>query len=67
MTKKVRELIQVLEEHDWYFVRERGDHKIYKKKGCKRSVSVPGKMSKDIKVGLYYRILRETGIKTNNN
>ena len=62
MTKKVKELIRMMEEDGWYFVRERGDHKIYRKDGMPRVVSVPGKMNEDVPEGLCSRILRETGL-----
>ena len=62
MSKKVRELIKLLEMNGWHFIRERGDHKIYGKEGAKRSIPVPGKMSKDLRASEWYGILREAGI-----
>ena len=42
MTKKVKEVIVLLEKNGWTFVRIRGDHRIYYKEGAKRPIVVPG-------------------------
>ena len=63
MTKKVKEVIVLLEENGWAFVRMRGDHRIYYKKGAKRPVVVPGNLNDDIKDGTLNSILKEAGLK----
>lgn len=62
MIKKVREVIAILEMNGWRFVCGRGDHKIYKKDGYIRSVTVPGKMSEDVQKPLYHSILKQAGL-----
>jgi len=59
MTKKVKEVIHLLEINGWRLVRVRGDHRIYRKEGCVRPVVVPGKDSEDLAEGLYRSIIRE--------
>jgi predicted RNA binding protein YcfA (HicA-like mRNA interferase family) len=63
MTKKVKEVIVLLEENGWAFVRMRGDHRIYYKKGAKRPVVVPGNLNDDLKDGTLNSILKEAGLK----
>ena len=63
MTKKVKEGIDLLDENGWAFVRMRGDHRIYYKKGAKRPVVVPGNLNDDLKDGTLNSILKEAGLK----
>lgn len=63
MTKKVKEVIVLLEENGWAFVRMRGDHRIYYKKGAKRPIVVPGNLNDDLKDGTLNSILKEAGLK----
>ncbi|KAA6321135.1 hypothetical protein EZS27_029173, partial [termite gut metagenome] len=37
MSMKVKEVIKILEENGWVYQRTRGDHRIYYKKGARRS------------------------------
>lgn len=62
MSKKVWEVIELLEADGWHYDRTRGDHHIYVKSG-KRSIPVPGKRSADLPEGTYNSILREAGLK----
>lgn len=62
MTKKVKEVIDLLEANGWHYVRTRGDHHIFSKPG-KCSIAVPGKASSDLAIGTYRSILREAGLK----
>jgi len=62
MTKKVKEVIDLLEENGWEFVRMRGDHRVYYKDGAKRPIIVAGKLSSDMAVGTLKSILRESGL-----
>lgn len=63
MTKKVKEVIVLLEKNGWAFVRMKGDHRIYYKKGAKRPVVVPGNLNDDLKDGTLNSILKEAGLK----
>jgi len=61
MTKKVREVIDLLEENGWTFVRMKGDHRIFTKEGAKRPIVVPGRLGDDLADGTCKSILREIG------
>ena len=61
MTKKVKEVIVLLEKNGWTFVRIRGDHRIYYKEGAKRPIVVPGNLNDDLKDGTLNSILKEAG------
>lgn len=63
MTKKVKEVISLLESEGWEFVRMKGDHRVYQKKGAARPIIVPGKLSADLAEGTYHSILRGMGLK----
>ena len=63
MTKKVKDVIHLLEINGWRLVRTKGDHRVFTKTGCLRPVVVPGKDSKDMAEGLYRSILREANLK----
>ena len=62
MTKKVKEVIDLLEENGWRFVRMRGDHRIYCKDGARRPIVVAGKLNSDMATGTLKSILRESGL-----
>lgn len=59
MTKKVRDVIEMLEADGWVHVRTRGDHRMFWKKGARRPITVPGDFSDDMKIGTLKSILRE--------
>lgn len=63
MAKKVKEVVSLLESNGWEFIRMKGDHRIFYKKGARRPIVVPGANSKDVKVGTLDSILREAGLK----
>ncbi|KAA6328152.1 hypothetical protein EZS27_022924 [termite gut metagenome] len=60
---KTKEVIKLLEENGWIYQRTRGDHRVYYKAGMRRTISIPGKLSNDLKEGTYQGILRQAGIK----
>lgn len=62
MTRKVKEVIDLLEENGWRFVRMRGDHRVYCKDGARRPIVVAGKLSSDMAAGTLKSILRESGL-----
>lgn len=62
MSKKVKEVILLLQMNGWHLDRTRGDHRIFVKPGC-RSIPVAGKDNKDLREGTYQAILRQAGLK----
>ncbi|MEQ3307340.1 type II toxin-antitoxin system HicA family toxin [Fusobacterium varium] len=50
----------MLEKNGWKYDRTRGSHYIYVKDG--RAIPVP-RHNKDIKIGLYHKILKDAGVK----
>lgn len=64
MTKKVKEIISLLEENGWRCVRIKGDHRIFIKDGCRRPVVIPGNLNDDLAIGTLRSILREAGLKS---
>lgn len=60
---KVKEIIALLENDGWRFIRERGDHKVYWKESARRPIVVPGKMNDDLPKGTQNSILREANLK----
>ncbi|MBQ4388401.1 MAG: type II toxin-antitoxin system HicA family toxin [Bacteroidales bacterium] len=62
MSKKVREVILLLQMNGWHMDRIRGDHRIFVKQGY-RSIPVAGKDSQDLREGTYQAILRQAGLK----
>ena len=63
MSKKVKEVILLLQMNGWHLDRTRGDHRIFRKQGVKRSIPVSGKESDDMPEGLYRAILRQANLK----
>jgi predicted RNA binding protein YcfA (HicA-like mRNA interferase family) len=62
MTKKVKEVILLLQMNGWYLDRIKGDHRIFKKNGARRAIPVPGKDNKELAEGTCRAILREAGL-----
>jgi predicted RNA binding protein YcfA (HicA-like mRNA interferase family) len=60
---KVKEVIQILEDDDWYLARTRGSHRQYKHSMKSGLVTVPGKMSDDLAPGTLNSILKQAGLK----
>ena len=58
MTKKVKEVIKMLEDDGWVHVRTCGDHQTFKKQGVKRLITVPGKPNDELAIGTLRSILR---------
>lgn len=63
MTKKVKEVVHLLEMNGWRYIGTRGDHHKYYKEGARRPIIVPGRPNDDLKEGTYYSILKEAGLK----
>jgi predicted RNA binding protein YcfA (HicA-like mRNA interferase family) len=60
---KVKEIIKILEDDDWYLVRTRGSHRQYKHQTKPGLVTVPGKLSDDLAPGTLSSILKQAGLK----
>ena len=59
---KVREAIKLIEEDGWVLSRTRGSHRQYKHPSKPGLVTIPGKLAKDLPVGLQRSILRQAGL-----
>ena len=62
MTKKVKQVCDLLEENGFEFVRIRGDHRIYRKDKV-GIVVIPGNLGDDLATGTFNSILRKAGLK----
>ncbi|HZY86468.1 MAG TPA: type II toxin-antitoxin system HicA family toxin [Gemmataceae bacterium] len=60
---KVRDIIKLLEQDGWCLVRTRGSHRQFKHPTKPGKVTVPGKLSSDVKSGTHQSILRQAGLK----
>ena len=63
MTKKVKEVCDLLEAEGWCYLHTRGDHHKFYKPGARRPIIIAGKASDDLAEGTYNSILREAGLK----
>jgi predicted RNA binding protein YcfA (HicA-like mRNA interferase family) len=59
---KVKEVVSLLENDGWYFVRQTGSHRHFKHNVKKGKVTVPGKDSDDLKIGTGKSILKQAGL-----
>jgi predicted RNA binding protein YcfA (HicA-like mRNA interferase family) len=60
---KVRDIIKLLEQDGWRLARTRGSHRQYVHPTKRGKVTVPGKLSSDVKAGTLHSILRQAGLK----
>ena len=64
MTKKVWEVIALLEAEGWRYVRTRGDHLKFYNPLNGNTIIVPGsKRNKDLSIGTYLSVLRQAKLK----
>ena len=56
---KVGEVIKLIEADGWYLARTRGSHRQYKHPEKAGTVTVPGKLSKDLGIGTLHNILKQ--------
>ncbi|HSO54219.1 MAG TPA: type II toxin-antitoxin system HicA family toxin [Actinomycetes bacterium] len=59
---KVHEAIKLIEADGWVLVRQRGSHRQYRHPTKRGLVTVPGKPSRDLPIGLARSILRQAGL-----
>ncbi len=60
---KARELVKLIEEAGWVFVRQNGSHMIFEKPGENRHIVIPNHGSKDLKKPLVLAILKQAGLR----
>ncbi|MCF8357593.1 MAG: type II toxin-antitoxin system HicA family toxin [Prolixibacteraceae bacterium] len=61
---KLKEIIRLIEDDGWYFVRQKGSHKVYKHKTKNGIVVVPYHgQNKDVLLGTENSILKQAGLK----
>lgn len=63
MPVKVRDMIRRLEDDGWYLVAFEGSHRHYKHNVKKGRVTVPGKLSSELRTGTHHSILRQAELK----
>ena len=61
--KKVRDIIAMIGEDEWYIVATRGSHRQYKHPRKPGRVTVAGKLSDDVAPGTLNSILKQAGLK----
>ncbi|MBI4645734.1 MAG: type II toxin-antitoxin system HicA family toxin [Bacteroidia bacterium] len=62
---KVSEIIKIIENDGWYFVRQKGSHRQYKHNEKPGIVTIAAhKMSDDIAKGTLHSILKQAQLKT---
>jgi predicted RNA binding protein YcfA (HicA-like mRNA interferase family) len=59
---KISEVIRLLEQDGWYFVRQRGSHRQYRHPTKPGRVTVAGKPSDEVAAGTLGSIFRQAGI-----
>ncbi len=60
---KVRDIIKLIEEDGWYWVKTKGSHRQYKHIVKKGRVTVPGKLSDDLMPGTLNSICKQAKLK----
>jgi len=60
---KVNEVIKLITQDGWDWVRTKGSHRQYKHQVKKGLVTVPGKLSDELAPGTLNRILKQAGLK----
>ena len=62
-SRKVRDVIRLIEQNGWYLVRTVGSHRQYHHPGKIGTVTVAGHPGQDVKPGTYNNILKQAGLK----
>lgn len=60
---KVRQLIKLLQDDEWFLVRVRGSHRQFKHPTKPGTGTVAGKPSTDVRPGTLNSVLRQAGLK----
>ena len=61
---KVRDVIRLIEGDGWHQVSQKGSHRQFRHPTKRGKVTVPGKMSDDLKPGTLNSILKQAGLDT---
>ncbi|MDE2982772.1 MAG: type II toxin-antitoxin system HicA family toxin [Gemmatimonadota bacterium] len=61
---KVRDAMRLLVANGWYLARTRGSHRQYQHPEMPGTVTIAGRMSKDLAPGTWKSILRQAGLET---
>jgi len=62
MSKKVKEVVTILEDNGWTMVRQRGSHRVYRHPENPHVVAVSGRWNETLPVGTLSGIRRLTGL-----
>jgi predicted RNA binding protein YcfA (HicA-like mRNA interferase family) len=62
MNLSPRRLIQILEQHGFYYKRTKGSHQIYYNPATNKTAIVPVHGGRDMKKGTFYSVLKQAGI-----
>lgn len=60
---KVRDVIKLIEDDGWAFVRQRGSHRHFEHPTKPGGVTVPGNLGDELKPGTLASVLRQAGLK----
>jgi len=61
---KVKEVIKLIENKGWVFVKQKGSHRQYKHPAFNCLITIPGhKLSDDLPKGMEHSILKTAGLK----
>lgn len=67
MAVKVKEIIKKLENDGWVWIRTTGSHRHFRHPTKSGIVTIPGKMSDDLKPGTLNSILKQAKLKGGEN
>jgi predicted RNA binding protein YcfA (HicA-like mRNA interferase family) len=62
-SKKVRDVIKLVEDDGWRLVRATGSHKQYHHPSKRGTVTIAGHAGQDMAAGTYNSILKQAGLK----
>ena len=63
MPPTAREAIRIVERDGWFHVRTRGSHRQFRHAAKPGTVTIAGNLGKELKKGIWERILRQAGLK----
>lgn len=63
MTKKVKEIIKIIEKDGWFLKNTKGSHRQFSHPTKKGKVTINGKLSDDLSDFLVNSILKQAGLK----
>lgn len=63
MPPKVREAIRIVQDDGWYYTYSRGSHRYFEHPVKPGKVTIPGKLSDDVRPGTWNNIQKQAGLK----